>query len=118
MALNDIYKTFSFTVNSSMNKYKACSNIVRSITHCKKPSNICLYKQFFVTAAIFKTIRHKIYLKTPKNVRYSKQKSKSRSETLKILHRCHINKTTVCGIVMISVFDLAPALAILWVMIF
>ena len=34
-ALNDINKTFSFTVNSSMNKLKARSNIVRSITNCK-----------------------------------------------------------------------------------
>ena len=42
------------------------------------------YEQLFVIAAIFKTIRHKIYLKTLKNVRYSKQKSKSRNETLKI----------------------------------
>ena len=43
-----------------------------------------IYQQLFVTAAIFKTIRHKINLKTLKNVRYSKQKSKSRSEKLKI----------------------------------
>ena len=49
-----------------------------------RSSNKCIYKQLFVTAAIFKTIRHKIYLKTLKHVRYSKQKSKSRSETSKI----------------------------------
>ena len=70
--------------------------------------SISIYKQLFVTTAIFKTIRHKIYLKTLNNVRYSKQKSKSRSET----------KLKFVEIVMISVSDLAPALAILGVLIF
>ena len=65
-------------------------------------------KQLFVTAAIFKTIRHKIYLKTIKNVRYSKQKSKSRRETLKIPSSVsYETKLNFVEIVMISVSDLA-----------
>ena len=74
---------------------------------------ICIYKQLLVTAAIFKTIRHKIYLKTLKNVRYSKKKSKSRIETLKIPTSVSCEtKLKFVEIVMISVSDLAPALAI------
>ena len=68
---------------------------------------------------MFKTIRHKIYLKILKNVKYSKQKSTSRSETLKIpsLVSYETNLKFV-EIVMISVSDLASALAILGVIIF
>ena len=80
---------------------------------------MCIYKQLFVKAAIFKTIRHKIYLKTLKNVRYSKQKSRSRSETLKIPSLVSFEtKLKFVEIVMIFVSDLAPALAILGVILF
>ena len=80
---------------------------------------MCIYKELFVTAAIFKTIRHKIYLKTLKNMRYSKQKSKSRSETFKIPSLVsYKTKLKSVEIVMISVSDLAPAIAILGVIIF
>ena len=76
-------------------------------------------KQLFVTAAIFKTIRQKIYLKTLKNARYSKQKSKPRSETLRIpLSVSYETKLKLVEIVMISVSDLAPALNIPMVIIF
>ena len=76
-------------------------------------------KQLFITAAIFKTIRHKIYLKTIKNVKYSKQKSKSRRETLKIPSSVsYETKVNFVEIVMISVSDLAPVLAFLGVIIF
>ena len=84
-----------------------------------KSSNICIYKQLFLTAAIFKTIRHKIYLKTLKTVRLSKQKSKSRSETLKMpSSSSYETKLKFVEIVMISDSDLARALAILGVIIF
>ena len=76
-----------------------------------------IYKQLFVTAAIFKTIRHKIYLKTLKNVRYSE--SKSRSETLKIPSLVsYETKLKFVEIAMNSVSDLAPPLATLRVIIF
>ena len=58
-----------------------------------------------------------MYLKTLNNVRYSKQKSKPRSETLKIPSSVSYEiKLKFVEIVMISVPDLAPALAILGVM--
>ena len=99
-----------------MSKYKALSNIVRSITRCKRHQ---IYKQLFVTAALFKAIRHKIYLKTSKNIRYFKQKSKSRSETLKIPSLVsYETKLEFVEIVIISVSDLAPAIGILEVIIF
>ena len=80
---------------------------------------MCIYKQLFVKAAIYKTIRYKIYLKTQKNVRYSKQKSKSRSETLKIPSSVsNETKLKFVEIVMIFVSDLAPALAIIGVILF
>ena len=57
--------------------------------------------------------------KNTKNVRYSEQKSKSRSETLKIpLLVSYETKLKFVEIVMISVSDLAPTLAILGVTIF
>ena len=75
--------------------------------------------QLFLTAAIFNTIRHTIYIKTLKNVRYSKQKSKSGSETLKIPSSVSFEtKLKFVEIVMFSVSDLANALAILGVGIF
>ena len=56
--------------------------------------------------------------KNAKNVRYSEQKSKSRSETLKIpLSVSYETKLKFVEIV-ISVSDLAPTLAILGVTIF
>ena len=68
------------------------------------PSNICILKQLFVTAAIFKTIRHKKYLKTQNNESYSKQKAKSRSETIKIpSSMSYETKLKFVEIVMISV---------------
>ena len=58
-------------------------------------------------------------LKTIKNIRYSKQKSKSRSETLKIPSSVSYETTLkFVETVRISVSDLALALAILGVMIF
>ena len=76
-------------------------------------------KQLFIAAAISKTIRHKIYLKNSKNVRYPKQKSKSRRETKKIpSSMSYETKLKFVEIVMISVSDLAPTLAIHGVMIF
>ena len=60
-----------------------------------------------------------MHFKTLKNVRYSKQKSKSRSETLILLSSVsYETKLKFVEIVMISVSDLAPALAILGVIIF
>ena len=54
-----------------------------------------------------------VELKILKTVRYSKQKSKSRSETLKIPSSLsNETKLKFVEIVMISVSDLAPALAI------
>ena len=53
-ALNDIYKTFSFTVNSSMNKLKARSNIVRAITR---------YKSHQINAFINSYSLQQLYLK-------------------------------------------------------
>ena len=59
-----------------------------------------------------------VELKTLKTVRYSKQKSKSRSDTLKIPSSLsYKTKLKFVEIVMISVSDLAPALAILRVII-
>ena len=58
-------------------------------------------------------------LKTLKTIRISKQKSKSRSETLKIPSSLsYETKLKFVEIVMISVSYLAPALAILVVIIF
>ena len=60
-----------------------------------------------------------MYLKTLKIVRYSKQKSKSRSETLKIPSSVpYATKLKFVEIVIISVSGLAPALAILGVITF
>ena len=121
MALNDINKTFSFTVNSSMNKYKARSNIVRSITHCKSYQTYAFYKQLFATAAIFKTIRHKIYLKTLKKCKVFGAEVQIKQGNIKDtvpLLVSYETKLKFVEIVMMSVFDLAPALAIIGVILF
>ena len=60
-----------------------------------------------------------MHLKTLKNVSYSKQKSKSRSETLKTPSLVsYETKLKFVEILIIYVPDLAPALAIIGVIIF
>ena len=72
-----------------------------------------------VTKSLYlKQKRHKIYLKIKKNVSYSKQKSKSRSETLKIPSSVSYETKLKFVEIVISVSDLAPDLAILGVIIF
>ena len=98
--VNDITWAFYFTVNSliQMVSIKSMNQYYKFHHPLYKPAHICIENQLLITTVTVTvmriTIRHNRKLTTLKAVSYFKQKSKSRSEKLKLHLSWSLKKTT------------------------